>query len=274
MNEFVWAGEDRLADVLSLWKQGFPSDSEEDIRAFGDTLKGEARPLLLLVEGEARSMAFVIPAQMNGYTVWYVYAAATARAHRGRGYFGDLLRELSHRATKAGVHGLFLRPATPSLFNYYSRFGFKSLFYVNESSCEAKELYVDNNDLQWERVTSDFAANRNRWLSRCGISAVVWSETVTAYAVGLLENGGMLISSKGLVTYSLDGACMNVAELLCEEENVTSVLESLTRHFACQIKTVCRPSKQGENSEAYGMFCATSDVNLQNNEWYMGFSLE
>ncbi|MBE6758310.1 MAG: GNAT family N-acetyltransferase [Ruminococcaceae bacterium] len=272
--EYVWAGEDRLTDILSLWKQGFPADGEEDVYAFWNSLKAEARPLLLLEEGEARSMAFVIPAQMDEHTVWYVYAAATAVAYRGRGYFGRLLQELFRRATDAGVYGLFLRPATSSLFAYYARFGFEPLFYTDEFDREVKQLYSNAQSLKWDNVTCNFAAHRRQWLSRCGVPAVVWSETVTKYAVDLLENGNMLVSEKGLVMYTIEDNRMQITELLCDEEDTIEVLSSLSRQFACQIKRVCRPPKKGTNGKEFGMFRATGALDLQNSGWYMGFSLE
>jgi len=274
VTEFIWAGEDRLSDVLSLWRQGFPDDSEEDIREFWYTLKAEARCLMLSVDNEACSMAFVIPAKMNGAVVWYVYAAVTARAYRGRGYFAALLEEIARRAEAENVSGLFLRPAAPSLFTYYARLGFVPLFYREEVKCEADELYTCGYELKWESVTDDVAEQRNRWLAMLGIPSVTWSEAVTAYAQSLLEDGGVLVSDKGLVMYRRDGDGIEITELLCATKDADDVLSSLSRYFACRIKCVCLPPVTTDNAKTYGMFRATGATEVPHGTWYMGFSLE
>ncbi len=275
MTEFLWAGEDRLLDILSLWKQGFPEDSEDDVRTFMYTLKEEARCLMLLKDNEACSMAFVIPAKMGGSTVWYVYAAVTAEAFRGQGCFASLLDELARRAETQNVHGLFLRPATPSLFSYYARLGFVSLFYNTETCCEGNGLYAENADWQWERVaTCDVAAQRDGWLTRLGVPFVSWSQAATVYAVSLLEGGGALASDKGFIMYCRDGDGIEITELLCAAEDTCDALSSLSRHFACQIKHCCCPPATAKNTKAYGMFRAINTSDKMHGEWYMGFSLE
>ncbi len=273
MNEFVWAGEERLSDIVSLWKQGFPADSEEDILTFWNALKGEARCLLFIAEGTPCSMAFVIPATMNGCAVWYVYAAATALAYRRQGRFASLLCELSRRAQSEKVGGLFLRPATPSLFGYYARLGFVPLFYVEESFCKVNDLFSDD-AIVWEPVTQSYAVQRNGWLARLNVPAVKWSEKTTEYAVDLLENGGMLVSDKGLVMYRRLDERVEITELLCAPKDSLRVIESLSRYFACQKIRVYRPPSAEKTAQAYGMFCVIDGSSVAGDMWYMGFSLE
>ena len=274
MTEFLWAGEDRLSDIVALWQQGFPADSEADIRDFWYALKGEARCLLLEEDDEARSMAFVIPAKMNGRIVWYVYAAATARQWRGRGYFTALLEELVSRAVAQNVSGLFLRPASQSLFTYYARLGFVPLFYHEEVECEAEKLYTTNGEMQWKRITDGIAAERYRRLALLGVSSVAWTETVTAYAVSLLEDGGVLVSEKGMAMYRRDGNGVEITELLCAEEETNDVLHSLSSYLPCQITRVYRPPVHPSDAQVYGMFRAINTTVTPNEMWYMGFSLE
>lgn len=274
MTQFVWATDRHVKDVLSLWKQGFAEDAEEDILTFWRTVRGEGRCLLLQEDGEALSMAFLIPAQMDTHTVWYVYAAVTATAHRGRGLFPKLLEEIVCRARQEGVYGLFLRPGDESLFAYYARFGFVPAFSVTRFKCKAKLLHSFDKRLTWQPVTANFALCRRYWLTRCGIPHIVWSEGVTAYAVTLLERGGMVVSSKGLAMYRRAGDTLIVTELLCQPGDRDEVLASLARCFACRKMSVTMPTAAGENEQAYGMFRLIETKTAQEGGWYMGFSLE
>ncbi len=274
MSTFFWADEQHLADITSLWNEGFPEDSAEDIDRFLRAVKGEARCLLMQAEGEICSMAFAIPAAVEGRDVWYVYAAATARKHRGKGFFGRLCEELWRRAQDEGAHGLFLRPGEPSLYAYYARLGFVPRFCRRRFMCKVDSLSIDAEDVVWETVTACFSARRKQWLARCGVTAVDWSESVTVYAVSLLQNGGMLVSDKGLVMYEQHGDSLVITELLCAAEDVDAVLGSLTRRFACQCIWASLPPCKEEEGELYGVFRAVMDWPEPNDAWYMGFSLE
>ncbi len=277
MTQFVWADGRHTNDILTLWKQGFPEDTEEDIRAFLNTLRQDARCFMLMQGGEARSMAFVIPSVLmqNGKkTVWYVYAAATATQHRKKGLFARLLEELARRAEGEGVYGMFLRPATPSLFGYYERLGFKTAFSVEQIKCKAKELYSEIESITWQTVTSHHAVCRQYWLSVCGVPHILWSERATDYAVKLLENGGMLASTKGAVMYRREGDRLTVTELLCRRQDREMVLSSLARQFSCREICIITPSFNEENKRPFGMFRATCSISVEDDGWYMGFSLE
>lgn len=273
MVQFMWADDCCLKDILTLWKQGFPEDTEEDIRRFVDTFRREARCLLLFEDGEARSMAFLIPAQMDVHRVWYIYAAVTAKAYRGRGLFHRLLEEILDRAAQERVDGLFLRPGTASLFAYYSRLGFETVFSVEHFRCKVNKLDTEKETFAWQNITSNHALCREYWLSVCDVPHIVWSENTTEYAVSLLENGGMVASAKGMAIYHREKDELIVTELLCRTEDREEVLLSLARHFACRKIVVTAPTAEGEG-QPYGMFRSITMEPLACKDWYMGFSLE
>ena len=278
MTQCLWADSRHESDILRLWKQGFLEDTEADIRVFLHALRGEARCMLLQEDNVVCSMAFVIPAvwRHEGVQrcVWYIYAAVTATEYRGKGHFAQLLEEIADRAQKEAVWGLFLRPATPSLFAYYERHGFKTAFYVNEFTCKAKELHTHENTWMWQTVTSHHAVCREYWLSLCGVAHVSWSKSATAYAVELLENGGMLVSSKGMVMYRREKKRVVITELICRPQDREAALSSLARHFACHEMTVVTPPIMDKSAQPYGMFREITEMNTAKSGWYMGFSLE
>ncbi len=278
MTRFVWADSRHEGAILSLWKQGFLDDTEEDIHKFLTSLRGEARCLLLEQDGEARSMAFIIPAALmykgESHPMWYVYAAVTAAAYRGQGLFGCLLEEIACAARAEGVWGLFLHPANSSLFTYYTRLGFTTTFSVECFEYKVKDLYNGDDKLAWQKVTSHHAVCRQYWLSVCGIPHIRWSDRVTGYAVELLENGGMAVSTKGMAMYYRKKDHLYVTELLCKPQDRETVLASLARHFACREIAAVTPSFSHNGGRAYGMFRAVEANAITDSGWYMGFSLE
>ena len=278
MTQCMWADSRHKNDIVHLWKQGFPEDTEEDIHAFLHAFQDEARCMLLQENDTVCSMAFVIPAMWihEGvqHCVWYIYAAVTATEHRGKGCFARLLEEIACRAQQESVWGLFLRPATSSLFAYYEQQGFKSAFFADEFRCKADKLHSEKDALTWQAVTSNYAVCREYWLSLCNVPHVSWSESATTYAVELLENGGMLVSSKGMVMYRREKKRVVITELICRPQDKDAVLFSLARHFACHELTVVTPPLTAEKAKPYGMFREISETSAAKSGWYMGFSLE
>lgn len=95
-------------------------------RAFGDLFFATYAPDCLRVieeDGNLKSMLFSIPYDLQTekgvVSARYLYAVATAPKARGQGYAGALLR----REIEQGVP-VFLRPSSPSLFDFYKRVGF------------------------------------------------------------------------------------------------------------------------------------------------------
>lgn len=74
----------------------------------------------LSVDGKIVSILFLLPCTCSGRPCYYLYAAATAAAERGKGYMSRLVKDvLAH--TDAPI---FLKPATDDLIPFYGRLGF------------------------------------------------------------------------------------------------------------------------------------------------------
>lgn len=125
-----------LADrpsIVALWKAAFPEDSEDFSEAFL-SLNGTKHCYVATEDERLISMVFGLPVTHEGKQLQYIYAAATLPAYRGRGVFGELLRFALARAKEAGCIGSFLHPATPSLIDYYARFGYRPWTYCERLS--------------------------------------------------------------------------------------------------------------------------------------------
>lgn len=84
-------------------------------------------------KGETASMLFALPCKFSSgldeIKAIYIYAAATKKVYRSKGYMAKLL----NRATEENAL-IFLRPADKSLEKYYSKFAFKSIIGVTDNS--------------------------------------------------------------------------------------------------------------------------------------------
>lgn len=121
----------------ALYDEAFPG---EDAR-FTEALFALGFPQHLVAMGEGSelcSMLFALPYDIiteNGpVKASYLYAVATATAQRGKGYAKKMLRRVAERGTP-----VFLRPMSPSLFDFYKDAGFVPFSPYREWEGEAKE---------------------------------------------------------------------------------------------------------------------------------------
>ncbi len=106
----------------ALYDEAFPGEDERFTEAL--FALGFPKHLVAMGEGsELTSMLFALPydivTESGVQKASYLYAVATAKAHRGKGYAKKLLRRVAERGTP-----VFLRPMSPSLFDFYKNAGF------------------------------------------------------------------------------------------------------------------------------------------------------
>ena len=154
----------------ALYDEAFPGEDDR----FTEALFALGFPKHLVAMGEGSdltSMLFALPYDIvteNGVQkANYLYAVATNKKHRGKGYAKKLLRRVADRGTP-----VFLRPMSPSLFDFYRDAGFTPFSPYREWQGEAedgdttgfatlsKEEYLAARDTfltpPYCRMTSDF----------------------------------------------------------------------------------------------------------------------
>ena len=114
-----------LEPIRAIWSAAFPEDTAEDRDRFLQTLRLSEECLLSEEDGVPVSMVCMLPVLCGTRRLQYIYAAATLPSHRGRGVFADLLCTAIKHAREQGMIASFLRPAQPSLVEYYARFGYR-----------------------------------------------------------------------------------------------------------------------------------------------------
>ena len=76
--------------IKKLWKEAF-GDSDEFIEQFMECYHTPDRALLIEKEEKLLSMLHILPFDMNGKSVGYMYGVATAYEERGKGHASKLV---------------------------------------------------------------------------------------------------------------------------------------------------------------------------------------
>lgn len=145
--------EELKKQAVNLWHEAF-GDSEEYINFFLDTHKG-CTFVPLTDNGGLVSALYLIDGVLDDIDGFYLFAAATFKAHRSKGYMGRLLQLAEETAKQKNKSFIALVPAEKSLFDYYSRFGYKTAFYAKK---QPKNLPVPKaeNRFVWCREHTDY----------------------------------------------------------------------------------------------------------------------
>ncbi len=157
--------------TVSACRELFELAFSEGDRSFGDLLFAAYAPDCLRVieeEGVLKSMLFSIPYDLqtaNGrVAARYIYAVATAPEARGKGYAGELLRREIARGEP-----LFLRPSSPSLFDFYGKAGFLPFSPIVEQSGSACGREIMENGVEriafCELSPAEYLEKRRQYLN-------------------------------------------------------------------------------------------------------------
>lgn len=167
----------------ALYDAAFPGEPEEFTKAlfnhyFPDCLR------VICEDGAPVAMLFSIPYPLitpDGKTeAHYLYAVATHPAHRGKGLAKRLLQ------AEAARYPVFLRPMTPSLFDFYKKAGFHPLSPLHTQSGEAAHGGAECRVL----TAQEYLAHRDR------LAPLPHCRPTPAF-LSLYESGGGFVETEG-----------------------------------------------------------------------------
>lgn len=123
--------------LKALWCEAF-GDCPEDVDAFMDTLYSEGNVIKLSIEEKIVSAAYLVDVKLSqkcGRTLdgYYFCCAATKRKERGKGHMSEIIKRGKALSEERGKSFIALIPASNSLFEFYSRFGFRDFFYCEQT---------------------------------------------------------------------------------------------------------------------------------------------
>lgn len=130
-----------INECMEIYREAFGTDKDFENRLFSTC--AEYRKTLC-INGKTVSMLFALPCNIhNGGMIipaYYIFAAATKKEFRGKGYMSRLINSLKTDSL------LFLKPADAPLFKFYEKLGFKRF-----------EISADENSPIYAEPTNGFA---------------------------------------------------------------------------------------------------------------------
>ena len=133
-----WARPEERAALQALWERVF-GDVEDVTGAFFRRFPPERHTRVIEADGSAASMASWLPVTLrtdeSECAGAYIYAVATAREYRGRGFARALLEALEQALKSEGLAFAALCPAERSLYDYYGAMGYEPAFSCNLFEC-------------------------------------------------------------------------------------------------------------------------------------------
>ncbi len=192
--------------LRELWQEAF-GDSESYLDDFFRTAFAPHRCLTAWEAGQLAAAAYWLPCSCRGREGAYLYAVATVKAYRGRGFCHSLLEEV-HRLLRAqGCAMAVLVPGEDSLYTFYEAMGYKPFGGLTEVFATASGLpaelrevssreyaalrreYLPAGGILQEGVTLDFLETQVSFYAGAGYILCARVEEGTLFAPELLGNG-------------------------------------------------------------------------------------
>ena len=121
--------------LRQLWQEAFG-----DTDAFLDGFFGSGfspERCLRVWDDQLAAAVYWFSCSCGNRKMAYIYALATKKRHRGRGYARALLERAAEILKEQGFSGILLVPGEPELFGMYRKFGFVKTLCVDAFAAEA-----------------------------------------------------------------------------------------------------------------------------------------
>lgn len=185
-----------LDQLKALWEEAF-GDTPEDTEDYFARRHQNGCMLVDVRENEIAGMLSLLPvtlaSQGREFPARYIYGVATKQSFRGRGISTQLM-EYTHEFMKnRGEKAAILVPASPSLFDFYGKRGYKTVFFLDTIQVEANKIpslpvggRIGRCDIPAYTRLRDKAFSSSSLYAR-------WDEHAVAYAVTSLSFPGGLL---------------------------------------------------------------------------------
>lgn len=203
-------------ELAGLWQEAF-GDSLEFIEGFFCTGFSPSRCRCLTIDGKIAAALYWFDAACNGQRFAYLYAVATAKAHRGRGLCRKLMEDTHAQLKLRGYDGILLVPQTDALREMYAKLGYTPCTTIREFSCEAAETPV-----AMQRIDRDEYAEARRALLPAG------GTVQDGESIAYLETMAFFYRGKDfLVAAGQKNSRLHCPELLGNAEAAPGILAAL-----------------------------------------------
>lgn len=258
---------DYKKDLFSLWKEAFGDEDgyielffetvyKENITVFAEFDCGKAVSALYLMRSYIKSESRVL----DGY---YLYAAATLKAYRGKGLMGKLINEAKAYVSDKGKDFISLVPGEESLCAYYNRFGFEPLMY----RCKDTLCSFGNSDMtvKGRRVDEDYFEKR---VQKIEVSAHHLYPEAYRYALSCFNYLSVKAYSEDDFSVLYDNKNKQIIELISTGKYSYDKLLSVIPEGEYTVY-----SPKGKNKEKFGMVWFSDNKNCVK-DIYMNIALD
>lgn len=244
--------EDREG-LINLWQEAF-GDSRESVEIFLDSRYNAQNTFVCDENNKITSMLFLLEGKVktNNATLnaYYLYAAATLKEFRGKGIMGQMLEAAKELARSRGVDLICLKPAEESLYGYYSRYGYKTVFKTKKA---VFNVPFNACSLSASGVPDAFTA---REVAFGDIDRFIWDKDAITFAVEQHKyyGGKVYCDCNGYCLYSIDGEICCVKEIAfthCKLHQIISEIACLEKISEFRVEL---PVDYPVDSEHYSVY--------------------
>ena len=163
--------------LRNLWQEAF-QDTGEFLDNFFNVAFSQERSQALYVNDELAAALYWFDCELESQKTAYIYAVATAKKHRGKGYCKALLDHTHKLLKESGYAYAVLVPSEASLFEFYKKLGYTTCGFLGETEVSAapsktelqristqefavyRRLYLPENAVIQEKENLDFLATQ------------------------------------------------------------------------------------------------------------------
>lgn len=125
--------------LRALWKEAF-GDTDEFLDTFEKTAFSPDRCRCISEGNEILATLYWFDCSLHSKRIAYLYAVATARAHRGKGLCRQLMENTHAHLAAHGYAAALLVPGEKKLFSFYEKLGYRVCSHIGELSCRASDI--------------------------------------------------------------------------------------------------------------------------------------
>ena len=281
---FDFAENSDIPALKGIWKKVFGDTDAYIDRYFSELFQKIQIAVLRSAQNKPVSMLSMIPVclstgkqKLPGH---YIYAAATLPEYEGQGIMTGLLEFCCKRAAVAGDAFSCLVPASDSLFRFYEKRGYRTLFYRDWYHVPPYRAAKPGKNVFFEKLSSaDFSQCRRRFVENMG-AVLLQPDWLYPYLYQELLAGKAEILSVTADRRCDYLVCYPEAEILVVKEtsipaaDIEHYISPLKAYFHCESVIAMFPAENGSR-KPYGMLRPLGAVPVQTEKSpYMGLMMD
>lgn len=214
---FRTAKDSDTNSLKRIWASSFGADNEFMSLFFGH-FKTFSRQFILEKDGNTVSSLYTIPVSYMGHSGCYVYGVCTDPDFRGHRYAMELLSNTEELYFKNGSDFMILRPASPTLFEYYRKQGYITEIFRSDILIHLPDSTTARTSVR-EILPEDLYTHR---CARLNTKEFTWTRAICDYHIQYIKYcmGKSYETSDGKYYFLAYPDPENDKIIICEESNI------------------------------------------------------